>query len=103
MLHPPQAGTNVVACSTCHWTIGEHLAARLQTVDVADSLVLTPRAKRVRRDGEQVGFGTPRESESGHSLAGRWGKLQGLSNARENILPGNAAGVALVNRGAQRG
>ena len=64
--HTTQAGANIIASPTQRRTVSQHLAARLQIAEVADGLVLTPGAKSIRADAQQVGFGTARETKRGH-------------------------------------
>lgn len=66
VLHAPQAGTDIVTRTAQRGIIGQHPAAGLQTVEVADSLVFSPSAKGVCCDCQQVGFGALREPEEGH-------------------------------------
>jgi len=50
VLHAPQAGADIVTGAPQRGIVGEHLAARLQSVDVTDSLVFSPSAKSVSAD-----------------------------------------------------
>jgi hypothetical protein len=65
-LHTTQAGANIIASPTQRWVVSQHPAARLQIAEVADGSVLTPGAKSIRSDAQQVGFGTARETKRGH-------------------------------------
>jgi hypothetical protein len=65
-LHATQPRTNIIASPTQCGIVRQHLAARLQITDVADSLALTPGAKSISTDVQQVGFGAARETKEGH-------------------------------------
>jgi hypothetical protein len=65
-LHTTQAAANVIASPTRRRIVRQHLAARLQIADVADGLVLTPGAKRICANAQQIGFGAARETKEGH-------------------------------------
>jgi hypothetical protein len=65
-LHTTQAGANIIAGPTQRRIVSQHLATRLQITDVADGLALTPGAKRISADAQQVGFGAARETKGGH-------------------------------------
>jgi hypothetical protein len=65
-LHTTQAGANIIASPTQRWVVSQHLAARLQIAEVADGSVLTPGARSMGADAQEVGFGTARETKRGH-------------------------------------
>ncbi len=99
-LHPQQSGAEIVAAPAQPRIAGQQMAARLQIADVTDSLALAPRAKRELADAQQVGRGAARETKGGHGLTRRRGKVERPPNASEDVAPGDAAGIALVNSGA---
>jgi hypothetical protein len=102
-LHSPKAGTNIVTRSAQSGIIGKHLATGLKIVEVSDSLVFAPGAKRISSDAEQVGFGMTREAKRGHGLALRRAKVECFPDARKWVAFGNTAGVAFINGRAQGG
>jgi hypothetical protein len=102
-LHPPEAGTNIVTRSPQLGIIGKHLTTGLKIINVTDGLVFAPGAEGIRADAEQVGFGSARETNRGHRLARRRGKVQCFSDTRKHLAFGNTAGIAFINGGAQRG
>ena len=59
--------------------------------------------KGIKADVEQIGFGTMRKTELGHGLTRRRGKVELLTDTLKNIALGNAASVAFVDGGPQRG
>ena len=61
MFHASQSVTDVVASAANRGIIGEPTAACFQTVEVSNSLLFSPRLKRVGSDGQQVGFRAPGE------------------------------------------
>ena len=65
-LHTTQAGANTLASPTQRRIVSQHPATRLQITDVADGMALTPGAKRISADAQQVGFGAARETNGGH-------------------------------------
>src|ERR1700719_2357842 len=62
-----------------------------------------PGAKGIKADVEQIGFGTMRKTEPGHGLTRRRGKVELLTDTLKSIALGNAAGVAFIDGGPQRG
>jgi hypothetical protein len=56
VLHATQAGTNVIADSTCLRVVGKHPATRSEIGNVVNRLVCAPGLERVSADAEQVGF-----------------------------------------------
>ena len=103
VLRAPQGRANIVTRPTRRWTIGEHLAARLQAVDVTDSLLYSPSAESIISDRQQIGFGAPREPEERHKLAQSQWKIEGFSDPSKNVCLGNTTRIAFIDGGAKRG
>ncbi len=98
-----QARSNIVTGSARRRIIREHLTDSLKIAKVSDSLGFAPDAKRVRCNAQQVRFGAAGESKPRHGLTPRRRKIERFSDAFENVALGNAAGVAFVDCGPQRG
>jgi hypothetical protein len=103
LLHAPQPGANFITRATECGIIGKELATIFKLADIAVGLDFAPGTKGIKADVEQIGFGTMRKTELGHRLTRRRGKVELLTDTLKNIALGNAAGVAFINGGPQRG
>jgi hypothetical protein len=103
LLHAPQARANFITRATEREIIGKELATIFKLADIAVGLDFAPSAKGIKADVEQIGFGMTRKTELGHGLTRRRGKVELLSDTLKNIALGNAASVAFIDGGPQRG
>ena len=103
LLHAPQPRANFITLATERGIIGKELATIFKLADIAVGLDFAPGAKGINSDVEQIGFGTMRKTEPGHELTRRRGKVELLTDTLKNIALGNAAGVAFIDGGLQRG
>ena len=99
-LHAIKAAADVIARAPRGGIVGKLLTAILQIVNVTGGLRLAPCAQRIHADAQQVGFGKAGEAERRHVLTMR-GEMKHVSDAREGIALGDAAGVALIDGSAQ--
>ena len=103
LLHAPQPRANFITRAAERGIIGKELATIFKLADIAVGLDCAPGAKGIKADVEQIGFGTMRKTEPGHGLTRRRGKVELLTDTLKNIALGNAASVAFINGGPQRG
>jgi len=103
LLHAPQPRASFITRATERGIIGKELATIFKLADIAVGLDFAPGAKGIKADVEQIGFGTMRKTEPGHGLTRRRGKVELLTDTLKNIALGNAAGVAFIDGGPQRG
>jgi hypothetical protein len=103
LLHAPQARANFITRATEREIIGKELATIFKLADIAVGLDCAPGTKGIKADVEQIGFGMTRKTELGHGLTRRRGKVELLSDTLKNIALGNAASVAFIDGGPQRG
>ena len=103
LLLAPQPRANFITRPTERGTIGKELATIFKLTDIAVSRDFAPGAKGINADVEQIGFGTMRKAEPGHGLTRRRGKVELLTDTLKNIALGNAASVAFIDGGPQRG
>jgi hypothetical protein len=66
-----QAPTNVATASTQRGITGQHLAKRIESIDVADGLIFAPGPRSMVTDPYQIGFGTARKTKQSHSSTPR--------------------------------
>jgi hypothetical protein len=103
LLHAPQPRANFITRATERGIVGKKLATIFKLTDIVVGLDFTPGAKGIKSNVEQIGFGTMRKMEPCHGLTGRRGKVELLTDTLKNIALGNAAGVAFIDGGPQRG
>jgi hypothetical protein len=103
LLHAPQPRANFITLATERGIIGKELATIFKLADIVVGLDFAPGAKGIKADVEQIGFGTMRKTEPGHGLTRRRGKVELLTDTLKNIALSNAAGVAFIDGGPQRG
>jgi len=92
-----QAPTNVIACSTESGIVGEHLATRLNVVDISNGLLFAPSAEDIASDAEQIDFCSARVTKRGHRLASRRRQVQRFPHTVEDIALRDAARIAFVD------
>ena len=63
-----KAGPDIIA-RTASWIVSQHLAARLERVEIANGLGFSPCTKCVTADATQIGFSKARETKNTHWLA----------------------------------
>jgi hypothetical protein len=95
--HSTKAGSNILTRPARGGIVGKHLATRLKIIDIPDGLVFAPGAKSIRADAEQVGFGTDRETKSGHWLVLRRRQSECFPDARKCVAFWNTARVSVIN------
>ena len=103
LLHAPQPLANFITRAAEHRIITKELATIFKLAEIAVGLDFTPGTKGIQADVEQIGFGTMRKTELGHGLTRRRRKVELLTNTLKNIALDNAAGIAFVDCGPQRG
>ena len=86
-----------------HGIITKELATIFKLADIAVGLDFTPGTNGIKADVEQIGFGTMRKTELGHGLTRRRRKVELLTDTLKNIALGNAARIAFIDCGPQRG
>ena len=96
-LHATQTRANLVTRPPQCRVIGEHLAAGLKVVNIANGLSFAPGAERIVRCAQQIGFGTTRETNQSHRLAQWSRRAESLPDTCKHIVLGNTAGVAFID------